>query len=576
MTNTYSLLKPESLRLLVLSLAGALAYPALAQTPATFTPPIDYSLGATNAYPTSIVVADVNGDNKLDLLTANSGNGTAGVLLGTGTGSFGSLTTYSTGAGSSPYGIAVADINKDGIPDLLTAHNGNSTVGIRLGTGTGNFGPLATHSVMTSPFALVVADINSDGNPDLLTGGSGASGISVSLGIGTGSFGTSTLYGGSPASSFIRNFSVVDLNGDSKLDVITANPGSNSIAVLLGTGTGSFGTGTSYSTGTGTGPRSVAAADVNKDGILDLLTTNNDNATFGVLLGKAAGGFSSITTYRTSSSTTTAYPRGLVVTDVNRDGNLDLLGANQNGSSVAIVFGTGTGTFGNLTEYNTIPVGSTTSSGTTPYDIAVADVNGDRVPDLLLANNGTNAAGVLLGTSPTPLPVQLVSFTAQAQDAAVVLTWLTASEQHAERFEVERSSDGSHFAKQGMIAAAGTSLMPHSYTFRDASLPLEQSQLFYRLRQVDFNGTATYSPVQVVHLTSPKLTLYPNPATRTATISGVSSDATVQVYDLLGHLILTIRADAAGRAELILPAGLPNGLYLVRSGIAPALRLTVE
>jgi hypothetical protein len=174
-----------------------------------------------------------------------------------------------------------------------------------------------------------------------------------------------------------------------------------------------------------------------------------------------------------------------------------------------------------------------------------------------------------------PLPVELTAFTAEAAGpAAVRLVWATASEKNSARFEVERSLDGAAFAKIGEEAAAGNSSTAHAYAYHDAAAPA--GQLYYRLRQVDADGTAAYSPVQAVALAATgALTLAPNP-TRTHTLAGgLPAGAAVEVFDALGRPVLRTRADAAGQAALALPAGLAPGLYLVRSGSRTA-RLVLE
>ncbi|NML66047.1 T9SS type A sorting domain-containing protein [Hymenobacter sp. RP-2-7] len=180
-----------------------------------------------------------------------------------------------------------------------------------------------------------------------------------------------------------------------------------------------------------------------------------------------------------------------------------------------------------------------------------------------------------LANSATPLPVELVSFAAAAQGpAAVRLTWTTASELHSRAFEVERSADGVTFAKVGQVAAAGTSATTRTYSLLDAALPAGASRLHYRLRQVDQDGAAHYTPVRTVALGGAAgLSLYPNPTPGAATLSGAAAGALVQVLDALGRVVATATADANGTATL--PAGLPAGVYVVRAGAQP-LRLTVE
>ena len=110
-----------------------------------------------------------------------------------------------------------------------------------------------------------------------------------------------------------------------------------------------------------------------------------------------------------------------------------------------------------------------------------------------------------------PLPVTLLDFAAQYQDGGAALRWRTASELRNRYFAVESSPDGTTFRQVGQVAGAGTSTQPRSYQFLDANLARYAApQVYYRLRQVDDDGTGTYSPVRAVpvpvsytHLTLP-------------------------------------------------------------------------
>ena len=175
----------------------------------------------------------------------------------------------------------------------------------------------------------------------------------------------------------------------------------------------------------------------------------------------------------------------------------------------------------------------------------------------------------------TPLPVELLAFTAAPEGAAVRLAWITASEKNSASFEVQRSTDGRIFATIGTVAAAGQSTARRSYDLVDAQLPAGATTLYYRLRQLDTDGTATLSPVRVVSMAAALLSVYPNPTPGTATLTGAQPGAVVQVLDALGRPVLTASADATGAARLALPAGQPAGVYLVRCG-GQSLRLVVE
>jgi hypothetical protein len=373
---------------LLLGFAGW-APAACGQTP-TFAPVVNYDTG-TNSGPAAVVAADLNGDGQLDLLTANHSSSTVGVLLGTGTGSFGSLALYSTGAGSFPSSLAVADVNGDGHPDVLTANSLLNTVGVLLGTGTGTFANRTDYSTgaTSNPNSLAITDMNADGKPDVLTANTGSNTVGVLLGTGTGGFGAVATYATGSLSGPL-SLAVADVNGDGQPDVLTASSTADAVGVLLGTGQGSLGAATPYALGSNSQPFAVAVADVNGDGQLDVLTANSGTGTAGVLLGTGTGRFGAVRTYSTGPA---SQPLGLAVADVNGDGHPDVLAATGNAPTVCLLLGTGTGSFGAATTYSAGP-------NSYPHNLTAADVNGDGQPDVLTANTGNNTAGVLLRTTP--------------------------------------------------------------------------------------------------------------------------------------------------------------------------------
>lgn len=118
--------------------------------------------------PKSVAIADFNGDLKPDLAVANFGlinNGDVGVLLGNGKGSFGDPSNFPFGM--NPYSLAVADFNKDGLPDIATADYSDNTVSVRLNNSLGGFSPAQHFSVGLTPIYLAGGDFNGDLLPDL-------------------------------------------------------------------------------------------------------------------------------------------------------------------------------------------------------------------------------------------------------------------------------------------------------------------------------------------------------------------------------------------------------------------------
>jgi hypothetical protein len=156
------------------------------------------------------------------------------------------------------------------------------------------------------------------------------------------------------------------------------------VSILLGNGDGTFQAAVSYSSG-GISALSVAVADVNGDGKLDLLVANSGSSTVGVLLGNGDGTFQSAVAYSAGSIYSPA-----VVADVSGDGKLDLLVGNYPGS-VAALLGSGDGTFQSPLAYS--------SGGSGPTSVAIGDVNGDGQPDVVVANFYSNSVGVLLNNT---------------------------------------------------------------------------------------------------------------------------------------------------------------------------------
>ncbi|WP_162427065.1 T9SS type A sorting domain-containing protein [Pontibacter pudoricolor] len=172
----------------------------------------------------------------------------------------------------------------------------------------------------------------------------------------------------------------------------------------------------------------------------------------------------------------------------------------------------------------------------------------------------------------TPLPVELVSFTATTDIKGVVLQWITASELDNDRFEIERSEDGKLFSKIGMVAGNGTSSRKIRYSFTDTK-PLPEVS-YYRLKQVDFDGTHKYSKIISVKnnaLTANTiLEAYPNPFSNklsvTITVPASEPDATLILYNLQGRRLQTIKtALEKGINSFELDTHqLASGVYIIR------------
>ncbi|WP_190277544.1 T9SS type A sorting domain-containing protein [Adhaeribacter rhizoryzae] len=169
----------------------------------------------------------------------------------------------------------------------------------------------------------------------------------------------------------------------------------------------------------------------------------------------------------------------------------------------------------------------------------------------------------------TVLPVELLYFRAKQINGEVNLVWATATETENQGFEIERSQDGKIFKKIGQVAGAGTSLELQKYTFRDRTVL--SGTVYYRLKQVDFIGTYTYSAVAALKAdgnNQPKLLAYPNPTKGKITLvlqTPTSEKYNLEIRDLAGKLVLTEKAIFSNQTdELVLNLQhLPAGTYLV-------------
>lgn len=184
--------------------------------------------------------------------------------------------------------------------------------------------------------------------------------------------------------------------------------------------------------------------------------------------------------------------------------------------------------------------------------------------DLTLYVTGTDSNGCST-TVPivAPVPVEMISFNARRSNDVVVLEWKTATEINNDRFEVERSFDGMSFEYIGEVRGAGTTLQIQNYEFFDRSVTDER--VYYRLKQIDFDGAHEYSAVLAVNGSAEGMDvkIYPNPAVSHVTINlgNNSEDRTVSVVDIAGKQVMT----RSGNFEkLTLPVNeLERGVYTI-------------
>ena len=345
----------------------------------------------TGANPYSVVVGDFNSDGKPDLATANYTSNNVSILLGDGLGTFGTKTDLAAGNGA--HSVAVGDFNRDGVPDLAAANFSSNNISILLNTAPPAgllYQEAVNYAVVTNPTSVAVGDFDRDGKPDLVVANydDGSDNISMLLGTVSGTFieapGFPMSWNAEPISVAVGDF---DRNG--KPDLAVAEYAGGNVSILLGDGSGIFTKAAGSPVPVGMRPSCIAVGDFNRDGDLDLVTTSDISDNVFIVLGDGNGGFTNAIP-ATDSTGSGSRPTSVTTGDFDRDGVPDLAVANYNSGTIAILLGTGSGSF----SLPAVPY----PAGTWPDSVAMGDFDRDGVPDLAVANYGSDNVSVLTGT----------------------------------------------------------------------------------------------------------------------------------------------------------------------------------
>jgi hypothetical protein len=282
------------------------------------------------AQPYGVVTGDFNGDGNLDLAVSNAGtNSSIAIYLGNGDGTFQAGAVYPAAPNAYYQIIGSGDFNRDGIPDLVVSDHYNNQVAVLLGNGDGTFRGAGLFATGPEPWNLAIGDINGDGNPDIVVANdisdNQGNNITILLGNGDGTFGQATYLQGGVTSS--GSVALADFNGDGILDIAATEEPANSVFIFLGKGDGTFQPKTTYAMNKG--PYYLTTGDFNQDGNKDIITANAEGQSIGVLLGNGDGTFQAAKTYPAGGDAIYAD-----VQDFNGDNQVDVVAVTQNGLQV--------------------------------------------------------------------------------------------------------------------------------------------------------------------------------------------------------------------------------------------------
>jgi len=277
----------------------------------TLEPHVDYETGGTSW---AVDVADWNGDGRVDLAAGNFEPPSVSLLAGRGDATFGPRQDIPMGGAVAA--VAVADVNADATPDLVAAVPYEKKVAVLLGKGGGSFQPAIEYETGGNPWSVALCDLNRDGRPDLVTGdlmGNGYASASVLLGLGDGKFGPHADYSTHGLAAF-GTVAAADLDRDGRLDLAIATDGA--FTVMWGNGDGTLGAMSEVETGFGL--LGLSIGDLNHDGVLDVVTEGAAPGCW-VNLGKGARAFGEPIGFGSDGG-----GAGAVIADLNRDHKLDL------------------------------------------------------------------------------------------------------------------------------------------------------------------------------------------------------------------------------------------------------------
>lgn len=611
---------------------------------------------ATGSDPRGILIEDLDGDGMLEVALVNYGSNTISVYRNTSTsGSISFAAPVDMVTGSGPQSLSAADIDGDGKPELVTANNLGSSVSVfqnASSPGTINFSAQPAITIGNAPYSVCLSDYNGDGKPELaVTYDSQSLAVfSNTSTVGSLSFGVPQIYSVPGGPSSIGN---IDVNFNDRPEIALANYSGQSMTLLRNTSTGnnfSFVPNGNLTAGAGMG---IVAADVDGDGRIDVALPDRNQNKFMVYKNTYIGLLPF--TFRLSEFSGGNDPVDALATDLDGDGKPEMVLANYNAGSVTIfrnavgeprIVASGanplTGTTLNTLridasvqvhnghpyvqrhydidplnnastatatvtlyylqeEFNnfnahplhglSLPVNSTDNAGkanlriyqyhgfsatgepgTYPGTGVVIDPDDDKI----VWNSNTRVwevtfdvsgfSGFFAGSAGSSiLPVNLISFNAVRRGSAAFLQWSTSREVMTDHFELQRSSDGRIFIPINNIAAAGNSANIRTYSYEDKADP--GPLYYYRIKIVDKDRKFVYSNIIALRSAVENfvITAYPNPASTFAVVNHPfnTQPAQLRLIDISGRVIKISKTPGNSAQSVIDLQRLPAGLYQI-------------
>jgi len=374
----------------------------------SFYPRVDFNAGI---HPIGSALADIDGDEKTDLITVNSSSNSISVFRYAlssneiSPSSFNLMVEFSTG--SNPSCVATGDIDGDGKTDIAVANCGSSSVSVLRNISTsgsisaGSFESKVDFNTGTVPYDVAIRDIDGDGKPDLIVTNNGSNSVSILRNLSTpGTINAGSFDSKVDLSTGMNPYRVAvdDIDGDGKPDLAVNNNLSNSITVYRNISTsgsitaGSFETSVDFTTGMS--PLGLSLCDIDGNGKKDLIVNYFGWQIISIFKNISTSGTINAGTFdnRVDIPLNITGPGELTIGDIDGDGKPDLA-VSCPGRNIVSVF-RNTSTYGSV-GVSSFSSGSEFPVGTSPKGVEIGDLNGDGKPELIVVNEGNNNVSVL-------------------------------------------------------------------------------------------------------------------------------------------------------------------------------------
>ena len=336
--------------------------------PVTF--PVEFAPGL-------LAVCDLNSDGNPEVISAFERFTSVGILWNKDQGAV-ALDPVLVGMGPAPHAATIGDFDNDGFLDVATGDGNGRSITV-FGNTNGTLRPRRTVAAGEYLNTIDSGDFDGDGDLDLVTGAMMSSHMQIFDNVGNLVF---RREGRLVTGTRPFHVQVAELNGDGFPEVVSANEGAGTITVWLNRadGTGTFSGRRDYRVGRQ--PTCSDSADFNGDGSNDLVVANRGSRNISILLNQGNGLFANPTEFPFDGA-----PYYVAAGDFNRDGIADVAVANPSGRAVVILTGRGDGTF---------EAGASYDAGGAPYSLIVHDINGDGLPDVVTGNSEGGTISILL------------------------------------------------------------------------------------------------------------------------------------------------------------------------------------